>query len=199
MRVVLASHNPDKLKEFEQILQLDDLELVSQSSLGLVDPVEETGKTYRENALIKAQAAYDRFGLPVLADDSGLSVDLLDGYPGIYSARFAGEETSYPDKMVRLWELLKPYPQEDWTGAFICAICFIDQAGEPHFYEGKQLGLILPEARGKNGFGYDPIFLGEGSELTNAELDPAEKHAHSHRGKALNAFRKDWMAGKFAM
>lgn len=199
MRVVLASHNPDKLKEFEQILQLNDLELVSQSSLGLLDPVEETGKTYRENALIKARAAYDRFNLPVLADDSGLSVDLLDGYPGIYSARFAGEETSYPDKMLYLWDLLRSYPQSDWTAAFICAICFIDPQGTAHFYEGKQQGMILPEVRGHNGFGYDPIFQGLGSNLTNAELDPGEKHARSHRGKALKAFREDWLAGKFAL
>ena len=197
MKIILATHNNDKVKEFQEIIQDPDIEFISLLSLGDLDDVEENGKSYLENAEIKAVAAYKKFGGPVLADDSGLSVDLLDGYPGIYSARFAGVETSYKDKSAQLWHLLDDFPQNDWTASFICGICYIDRHGNTYLYEGRQDGLIIPEQRGQNGFGYDPIFYSPVTGKTNAEISGQEKHALSHRGKALRLWYRDYKAGKF--
>lgn len=197
MKIILASHNPDKVKEFAEILQTDDIVFEPLDALGDHREIAETGKSYRENAELKARAAYDYFRRPVLADDSGLSVDVLDGFPGIYSARFAGRKTTYPDKISRLWELLAEYPQEEWQASFICSLCYLNAAGQSFFYEGQVRGLIIPELRGKNGFGYDPVFYLPELGLTTAELSPSVKHRYSHRGRALRAWYRDWQAGNF--
>ncbi|MDO5033420.1 MAG: RdgB/HAM1 family non-canonical purine NTP pyrophosphatase [Eubacteriales bacterium] len=196
MEIVLATHNPDKVKEFQEILPEADLSFVSLHQLGLDREVEETGHTYQENADLKALAAYEQVKRPVLADDSGLSVDALDGYPGIYSARFAGEHTSYKDKIARLWQLLAPFPAEEWTGSFFCALSYISASGRLYHFERSVAGLLLPERRGSHGFGYDPIFYLPALGQTTAELLPQQKHAVSHRGLALRDWYRALQEGK---
>lgn len=190
MKIILATHNQDKVRELEEILALPEVELFSTRDYGISLTDEESGKTYAENALIKAREAHRKLpGEFILADDSGLSIDLLDGYPGIYSARFAGVDTAYPDKIKALWQLLQPYPQEQWTGAFHCALAFIEPQGEERIFEAECSGLILPEMRGGNGFGYDPIFYSREHGMTTAEMDPALKNEISHRGQAARMFK----------
>lgn len=196
MEIVLATHNPDKVKEFQEILQDPDLCFVSLHALGLDEDVEETGKSYQENSDIKAKAAYAQLKRPVLADDSGLSVDVLEGYPGIYSARFAGEHSSYKDKIDRLWQLLAPYPQDTWTASFFCSLSYISASGQVYHYQRSVAGLLLPERRGDKGFGYDPIFYVPSLGKTTAELAPQQKHSISHRGLALRDWYQDLKAGQ---
>lgn len=190
MRICLASHNPDKCQEFKEILQDPRIELWCPESGDPCLEVEENGRDYQANALIKAKAAYAVHGGPVLADDSGLSVDALDGYPGIYSARFAGVETSYPDKIEALYSLLKALPHDQWTASFHCALVYLDARGQVQHFAGRCDGLLIPEARGENGFGYDPIFYIPALKMTTAEMCPEAKHAISHRGKALRLFQQ---------
>lgn len=196
MQIILATHNEDKLREFREILESDEIEFLSLSSMGEPYEVAETGSTYTANADLKAREAYRRYKLPVLADDSGLSLDVLDGYPGIYSARFAGVESTYPDKIAHLHKLLEAYPQEEWTASFNCALSYISEQGNIYNYLGQVKGLIIPEMRGKNGFGYDPVFYIPERGMTTAEMSPQEKHKLSHRGLALKAWFKDLKAGK---
>lgn len=191
MDIILASHNPDKAREFAEILPDPQLHFVTAGALGFHEEIAETGSSYAENARIKARAVFEHFHAFTIADDSGLSLDLLDGYPGIYSARFAGVESSYPEKFARLFALLAPYPQEQWTAAFHCAICSLDPQGKEGLCERSVPGLIIPEPRGRNGFGYDPIFYLPELGQTNAELEPQEKHRHSHRGLALRAWYEE--------
>lgn len=186
--IVIASHNLDKVREFNQIIQDPEIRFVSASQKGLTEPIPETGKTYQDNAEIKARAVFDQVGGLVLADDSGLSIDALDGFPGLYSARFAGELTGYPDKIKRLIELLEGTPESEWQAYFHCSIVFIDATGTSHHFEGEQRGRLIREARGTNGFGYDPVFFVPELGLTNAELTDSEKHERSHRGQALRAW-----------
>ncbi|MDO5734152.1 MAG: RdgB/HAM1 family non-canonical purine NTP pyrophosphatase [Eubacteriales bacterium] len=184
IKIVLASHNPDKLKEFREILK-GKVDLIAPPP-GICEQIEETGSSYEENALIKARVLHEACpGLYVLADDSGLSVDLLDGYPGIYSARFAGETASYKDKIDKLWSLLAAHEKSEWTAAFICALALINPAGEERIFRGEVKGLIWPERLGENGFGYDPIFYIPELRQTTAQLSPAKKHRISHRGRAV--------------
>lgn len=196
MQIILATHNDDKAREFREILQSDEIEFISLNSMGERYEIDETGKTYTANADIKAREAYKRFKQPVLADDSGLSLDVLDGYPGIYSARFAGVDSTYPDKIAQLHKLLEAYPQEEWTASFYCALSYISEAGILYNYLGQVKGLIIPEMRGENGFGYDPVFYIPERGMTTAEMSPQEKHNLSHRGLALKAWFKDLKAGK---
>lgn len=192
MRIILASHNRDKIREFGEIISDPAIEWVCMSDLGFNEEIIENGHSYRENAEIKAETVFRALGGPVIADDSGLSVDALDGYPGIYSARFAGVHTAYPDKIERLQELLCGIPVQERSAAFHCAICYIDGCGQHYHYEAKVDGLILEEARGKNGFGYDPVFYLPDLGKTSAEISPEEKNRHSHRGMALRAWYRDW-------
>ncbi|MGI6579411.1 MAG: RdgB/HAM1 family non-canonical purine NTP pyrophosphatase [Saccharofermentanales bacterium] len=188
MEIILATHNQDKLKEISAMVKLPDVKLRSLSDAGITADVDETGTTYSENALIKARHAHAQLGGFVLADDSGLSVDLLDGYPGIYSARFAGEHASYPDKIQNLWQLLAGYPEEQWTAAFHCALAFIDPQGKEYIFSGECKGRIISEMRGENGFGYDPIFYMAEYQMTTAEMDPQLKNMISHRALAFAKF-----------
>lgn len=188
MKIIIASHNKDKIREFREIIGDPRIQLISMREAGFTEEIPEPGHSYAENAEIKARAVFNALGGRVLADDSGLSVDALGGYPGIYSARFAGEHTAYKEKCERLWALLRDVPEESWTAAFHCALCYIDLSGRLRRYERQVPGRIIRERRGKNGFGYDPIFYLEDCGLTNAELPTAEKNARSHRGLAL----RDW-------
>lgn len=189
MEIILATQNQAKVKEFLTLLDLSFINLTSIQQYGLDLDVKEDGESYKENALIKARYAHSKLGGNILADDSGLSVDALDGYPGIYSSRFAGVSATYEDKIQKLWELLRDYPKESWTAAFHSALAFISEDGEEHVFEAKCKGLIIAEFRGENGFGYDPVFYMKQYNMTTAEMDIDFKNKISHRGKASQKLR----------
>ncbi len=185
MDIILATHNIDKVKEFEELLDLPDVSVRSIADYQVHLEAEETGDSYLSNAQIKAREAAEKLpGKCVLADDSGLSIDALDGYPGIYSARFAGVDTPYEDKINQLWYLLKDIPENQWQAAFHCALVLISSSGEEYSFEGICRGEIIDEMKGKNGFGYDPIFYMPEFQMTTAEMEAEQKNKISHRGKA---------------
>ena len=186
VKVVLASSNPGKLSELRALLIPAGLQVVPQDALG-VEPPEETGVTFVENALIKARAACAATGLPALADDSGVVVDALGGAPGVRSARYAGEDASDSDNLARLLEALAGVDPPKRGAAFVCAIVYLRHAQDPCpiVCEGVWRGRILDAPRGDGGFGYDPVFFVETLNRTAAELSRAEKNTVSHRGQAL--------------
>ena len=186
VKVVLASSNPGKLSELRALLKPAGLQVVPQDVLG-VEPPEETGVTFVENALIKARAACAATGLPALADDSGVVVDALGGAPGVRSARYAGEGASDSDNLATLLEALAGVDPPERGAAFVCAIVYLRHAQDPCpiVCEGVWRGRILDAPRGDGGFGYDPVFFVETLNRTAAELSRAEKNAVSHRGQAL--------------
>ena len=183
MRFVLASNNARKLEELRQILSQMGHEVLSQREAGLNLTVEETGTTFEENARLKARGASDALGLPVIADDSGLMVDALDGAPGVYSARYGGEGL---DDRGRNALLLKNMDgKENRSARFVCCICCRFPDGREITARGECPGQILEGPRGKDGFGYDPVFYMPEYGKTMAEMTPEEKNAVSHRGRAL--------------
>ena len=186
VRVVLASSNPGKLAELEALLDPAGLHVVAQEALG-VEPPEETGLTFVENALIKARAVCASTGLPALADDSGLVVDALEGAPGVRSARYAGEGATDAANVARLLESLEGVDAPERGAAFVCVIACLRHARDPRpiVCEGVWEGRILDAPRGAGGFGYDPVFFVEAFGRSAAELSRAEKNAVSHRGRAL--------------
>ncbi|MBE6959039.1 MAG: RdgB/HAM1 family non-canonical purine NTP pyrophosphatase [Ruminococcaceae bacterium] len=189
MKVVLASKNPHKLVEISQITEKFGFELVLQSQLGLDLDVEETGTTFEENSFLKAEAVMKATGLPALADDSGIAVDALNGEPGVYSARYGFDETL--DDWGRLNLLLKnteQVPDGQRQAKFVCVITFLHPDGQVIQAQGEIHGELLREARGENGFGYDPIFYYPPLGKTTAELSAQEKNEVSHRAVALKAF-----------
>lgn len=186
-RLLIASNNPGKVREFQDLLALDDLEILTPAQLGLKLDIAETGSTYAENASLKAAAFASAAGIITLADDSGLEVDAIDGLPGLHSKRFLAEpEASDSDRrrllVTRL--LSKPRP---WTARFRCVLALAVGQGAPTFAEGTCEGEIIPAERGQNGFGYDPIFLISEFGKTMAELSMAEKNQLSHRARAIKA------------
>lgn len=190
MKYVIATHNAHKLIELQRILEPLGIEAVTDRDLGLELPeVEETGTTFAENAYLKAASACEFTGLPAIADDSGLVVDALDGRPGVYSARYGGEEATDDDRNVLLLEEMKAVPKGERSARFISAVCCVFPNGDVLRAEGAFEGEIAYAPAGENGFGYDPIFLV--GERTSAEMSPAEKDAVSHRGNALKVFSKD--------
>ncbi len=188
MKVVLASGNPGKLRELAQLLAPHGLRMLPQSAFGLETP-PETGTTFRENALLKARHVSRLTGLPALADDSGIEVDALQGRPGVYSARYAGEGASDAENLRKLLADLQSVPEEARTARYRCVLALVRgaQDPEPLLAEGTWSGRILRVPRGTGGFGYDPAFLPDGLEHTAAELAAAQKNALSHRGQALRA------------
>jgi XTP/dITP diphosphohydrolase len=188
MRVVLASSNAGKLRELAELLAPFDLQLVSQSSLGIETP-PETGHTFAQNALLKARHAAAAASLAALADDSGIEVDALDGRPGIYSARFAGEGASDADNLGKLIGEMRDVAPALRTARYQCLIAFVRTAddAEPILARGTWEGSLIGVPRGLGGFGYDPIFVPQGLSRTAAELEPQEKNSLSHRGQALRA------------
>ena len=181
-KMILASSNSHKLREFREILEPLGCEVVSQKEAGIdVDP-DETGSTFEENSAIKARAVYEIAKCAVIADDSGLEVDALGGEPGVYSARYGGTRDDRRHNELVL-EKLNGVPDEKRTARFIAAITYIDEKGEEFCFVGKFEGRIGYCERGKNGFGYDPIFMV--GDISSAEMTPDEKNAVSHRGKAL--------------
>jgi XTP/dITP diphosphohydrolase len=187
-RVVLATSNPGKVREFQILLAPMGLEIISQSDLGVSSP-EETGLTFIENALIKARHAARMTGLPAIADDSGLVVPALNGMPGLYSARYAGLNASDSENVVRLLNDMAMLSDHDRIGYYLCAMTLITQPTDPApvIAQAGWPGRIGFEPKGTGGFGYDPIFIPEGSDLTAAEMDPDVKNAQSHRALATAA------------
>ena len=183
-RFVLATFNVDKLREIQSIWRDKGWDLVSLKSYPNATPVPETGDTFQDNALIKARAAFQVTGLPSIADDSGLEVDYLDGRPGVYSSRFAGEDVTYRDNNEKLLRLMSDVPESKRTARFRCVVALVDEASE-HWVEGTCEGLILFDYRGTEGFGYDPLFFVPEKGKTFAEMTGPEKHAISHRGQAF--------------
>lgn len=186
--IIIATNNKNKIREMKEKLARFDINVISQSEAGIEIDVEETGTTFKENAELKATAIYNMIKKPVIADDSGLCIDYLNGAPGIYSHRFAGEDATDADRIKKVLEELDGVPDEKRTARFKCCVCYIDKNGEKHFFEETAEGIIGYEPRGTNGFGFDPIFHFEGGERTFAEFSPEEKNAVSHRGKAVARF-----------
>lgn len=185
-RFVLATRNPDKIKEIMTILKEEGWELLSLMDFPDTDQVEEDGKTFLANALKKARASFQETGIASLADDTGLEVDQLQGAPGVLSSRFAGENVSYSENNEKLLCLLQGIPIEKRTARFRCVVAWVNGRKE-RWVEGVCGGIILQEYRGVKGFGYDPLFYVPEKGKTFAEMLPEEKNEISHRG---NAFRK---------
>ncbi len=182
MEFVIATHNADKIQEFRRILEPLSIEAVSAD----LPEVEETGTTFAENAYLKAVSAFHATGKPAVADDSGLEVDALGGAPGIYSARYAGEDATNEQRIAKLLDALREVPEEKRTARFVCAICCVLPNGDLLTARGECPGKIAFAPRGTDGFGYDPVFLT--GKKTFAELSAEEKDNISHRGKALRLF-----------
>jgi XTP/dITP diphosphohydrolase len=184
--VVLASSNPGKLREINQILTTLALTVVPQSDYNVPD-ADETGLTFVENALLKARNATRHSGLPAIADDSGIEVDYLNGAPGIYSARYAGKNASDAQNLEKLLSNLKGIPDPERTARFQCLMVYLRHEFDPTpvICQGTWEGKILLEPRGENGFGYDPVFFVPTHKCSSAELPAEEKNKLSHRGQAL--------------
>ena len=190
---IIASNNAHKVLELERILNPLGISALTakQAGIDLCD-VEETGTTFAENARIKAKAAFERCNMPSIADDSGLTVDALNGAPGVYSARYAGEGASDSDKINKLLSELQGVPEKDRTAAFVCSICCILEDGSMIEVSGKCCGTIAFEPKGDGGFGYDPVFITDGDK-SFAQLSSEEKDKISHRGNALRALKEELM------
>ena len=184
-RVALATKNPGKVREIASILVGTPIDLAAPDPTWLAPP--EDADTYRENALIKARSLVAFSGLPVLADDSGIEVDALDGGPGPRSARYAGEGASDEENLHKLIEIVRRTPERARNARYRCVAVLVTPSGEEHIAEAIVEGALLTEPRGSGGFGYDPIFVPEGDRRTMAELTAEEKDAISHRGKAFRA------------
>lgn len=180
--MILASSNPHKLREFREILEPLDCEIVSLSEAGIDADPEENGATFLENSAIKARAIYKIAKCAVIADDSGLEVDALGGEPGVYSARYGGTRDDKAHNKLVLSKL-EGVPDEKRTARFVCAITYIDDEGVESQFAGRFEGRIGYEELGENGFGYDPIFMV--GDISSAQMTPDQKNAVSHRGKAL--------------
>lgn len=190
MRFIIATNNAKKLSELERILKPLGIDAVSAREAGVnLSEVEETGSTFAENAFIKANAAFKVTGMPAIADDSGLCVDALGGRPGVYSARYCGENATDVDKYLKLLDEMKNVPDEKRTAHFTSAICCILSVNEKIEVEGICNGKISLEPSGCGGFGYDPVFMCNGKSF--AELSAEEKDMVSHRGKALRSLQTE--------
>jgi XTP/dITP diphosphohydrolase len=194
-RFVLASGNAGKLREFSELLADTGMVLARQSDFG-IEPPPETGSTFLDNALIKARNAARLTGLPAIADDSGIEVDALGGAPGVYSARYAGEDASDEANLAKLLDALAAVPDEERTARYRCVIVCVDSADDPRPLAGVGAweGRIIPARRGSNGFGYDPSFVPAGDTRTVAEMPQDEKNLKSHRGQAMRAFLAQFAA-----
>ena len=191
MKVILASKNPHKLTELSAILSQHGFEIALESEYGLDIDVDETGTTFEENSLLKAEAVMKASGLPVLADDSGLMVDALDGAPGVYSARY-GHKSSDGERTAFLLENMKDVPDDKRTAKFVCVITCLWPDGRKIVARGECPGVITREVHGENGFGYDPVFYLPELGMTYAELPSEQKNAISHRARALQEFCRQY-------
>ncbi|MEQ1867592.1 MAG: RdgB/HAM1 family non-canonical purine NTP pyrophosphatase [Micropepsaceae bacterium] len=186
-RLVVASHNPGKVREIADLIAPFAIEAVPASALSLAEP-DETEPTFIGNALIKAHAAAQASGIPALSDDSGLCVDALDGDPGVLSARWAGPRKDFREAMRKVHERLQKSGTKDLTAHFVCALAIAWPDGHAETFEGRITGTLVWPPRGMLGFGYDPMFLAQGHIITFGEMHPAQKHAVSHRARAFAKF-----------
>lgn len=189
-RVIFATGNENKLKEIRMIMSDMDVEIVSMKEAGCFVDVEETGTSFEENSILKAKAIAQKSGEITLADDSGLEIDYLNKEPGIYSARYMGEDTSYTIKNANLLERMDGVPDEKRTARFVCAVAMVRPDGTSEVVRATMEGRVAYEPAGENGFGYDPIFYLPEYGCTSSELSPEDKNAISHRGKALRMIRE---------
>ena len=194
--IIIATKNPGKAKEFQEIFKPLGYQVKTLLDFPEIPDVDETGKTFHENALLKAQEIATKLNRPVIADDSGLEIDSLGGRPGIYSARYAGEPKDDQRNIQKVLEEMKDVSDEKRTAHFTCVLAVVIPGNEPELFEGRCDGVILREKRGEHGFGYDPIFYVPEKGKTLAEMTPAEKQSVSHRGEAIAKFRewfeKEW-------
>ena len=188
--LLLATTNPGKIREYRLLLAGLDYQIVTLSEQGITEVITEQGESYEQNAGIKAAAYAKLSRLITLADDSGIEVDALNGKPGVHSARFAGEKATDADRVVKLLAMLSGVPPDKRTAHFKCVIAIATPEGKLDVCQGECHGIIAPEAKGENGFGYDPIFYLPGLGKTMAELPPRLKNRLSHRGKAARKARK---------
>ena len=191
-QLLFATGNKGKLKEVQDIFADTNFEILSLYDLGDVPEIEETEDTFEGNALLKAKAIYELYKIPTIADDSGLSVDQLNGAPGVISARYAGENCTYHDNNVKLINQLKAFPQPHKAKFVSCAVYYDGKSHTTVF--GEFTGRIIGEFRGTNGFGYDPIFVPDGFETTLAEMTLDVKNKISHRARAFNKMKKELKA-----
>lgn len=190
-KIIFATGNAGKMREIKEILSDMDAEVVSMKDAGITADIEENGTTFEENALIKAKTIAEMTHEIVLADDSGLEVDYLNKEPGVYSARYMGEDTPYEIKNQAILERLSGVPKEQRTARFVCAIAAVLPSGEEIVTRETIEGYIGDAPAGENGFGYDPIFYVDEYGCSTAELTEAQKNAVSHRGKALRAMKEE--------
>jgi XTP/dITP diphosphohydrolase len=188
-QLLLATRNAGKLAELQRLLEaaVPGVEVVGLRDVDDYPEAPETGATFAENALLKAREAVRSTGLPAVADDSGITVDALNGMPGVLSARWSGRHGDDDANTALLLGQLGDVPDERRGGAFVCAAALVTPDGTEHVLEREWRGTVIREKRGTNGFGYDPVFVPEGLDLTSAELAPEEKDARSHRGQAFAA------------
>lgn len=187
MKIIAATKNKNKLREFGEILK--GFEIISQEEAGIDIDVEETGTTFEENSRLKAEAIFKATGIPAIADDSGLCVDALGGEPGVYSARYGGEGLDDEGRVQLLLKNMENVPDEKRTARFVCVITMVSSGGVITA-KGECEGVINHAPKGENGFGYDPVFYMKEYGKTTAEMSPDEKNAVSHRGKALKIFEE---------
>ena len=188
-RIVFATGNAGKIKEIRMIMEDTGLEVVSMKDAGIKADIEENGKTYEENALIKARAVAAFTKDIVMADDSGLEIDYLNKEPGIYSARYMGHDTPYAIKNQKILDKLRDVPEEKRTARFVCAMALVLPDGTTRTTQATMEGRIGYEIKGENGFGYDPIFYLPELGKSSAEISPEQKNRISHRGKALRMMK----------
>ena len=197
-RLLIATRNHGKLRELSDLLGDVPFELVSLSDVGVDVDVEETGHTFEDNAVLKAETYRDLSGMLTLADDSGLEVDALGGEPGVRSARYAGPDATDADRIQLLLKNLESIPQASWTAQFTCVIVIASPEHETRLFSGSCRGMIVQEPRGENGFGYDPVFHFPDLGLTMAELTPEQKNAVSHRALAVSKAANALASGGYA-
>jgi len=186
MKFVIATENPGKIKEMRTILKESGLDIVTRDELGITVKIEETGTTFSENAELKAKMICCLSAMPAIADDSGLTVDALNGEPGVYSSSYGGEELDYHERCLFLLKNMEK--EEQRQAKFVCTIVCVFPDGDMITATGECLGSIAAEISGTGGFGYDPVFIPEGHDITMAQLSSEEKNKLSHRGKALKEF-----------
>ena len=189
-KIIFATGNKDKMREIREIMAGCEVEIKSMKEEGISVDIVEDGKTFEENALIKARAVASAVDAIVLADDSGLEIDYLNKEPGVYSARYMGEDTSYDIKNRNLVERLEGVPEPQRSARFVCAIAAVVPGGEEFVVRETMEGKIGYGQEGENGFGYDPIFYPDGFSCSSAALSPEQKNEISHRGKALRAVKE---------
>ena len=188
MKLIIATSNEDKVREIDEVLKGTGFEAVSMKEAGYAPDIVEDADSFEGNAMIKAKALHELCkDSYVMADDSGLCIDALDGAPGIYSSRFCGENSTYEEKFAKIFEMLKDVPEEARTAKFCCAIAVVAPDGESFTVRGEVCGVLHETPAGENGFGYDPIFYVPEFGMTTAQMAPEVKNSISHRGKALRA------------